>query len=66
MPNGDGVFLLKYVKSNFPKIPHICLISGYTEVSVGEAKKLGAIDLIAKPPDLDQLIAMVKDHCECN
>lgn len=66
MPHGDGVYLLKYVKENFPDIPHIVLISGFAEITVKEVKELGGVDLLSKPQDIDLLIEMIKSHCQCN
>jgi DNA-binding NtrC family response regulator len=65
MPKGDGVTLLKYVKKHYPDLPHIVLISGFAEVNAEEVKKMGAIDLMLKPPNIDDLVEMIKKYCEC-
>lgn len=66
MPKGDGVFLLNYVKDHNPDVPHVLLFSGFSEVTAAEAKKLGAIDLISKPPNINEIIYMIKKHCNCS
>lgn len=65
MPRGDGITLLKDIKVLYPDIPHVVLISGFSEVSTDEVKKLGAIDLMLKPPNIDQLVEMIISYCEC-
>ena len=62
MPNGDGLYLLKYVTQNFPKIKMI-ILSGFSEVTEAEVIKLGAIVYLHKPNDVDTLIELVKSHC---
>lgn len=66
MPKGDGVTLLKEIKKRYPDIPQVVLISGFTEVSSDEVKQLGALELMLKPPNIDQLIELIKKHCDCN
>lgn len=65
MPKGDGVFLLKHVKENYPHLPHVLLFSGFAEINAEQVKQLGGIDLISKPPNIDQLIDMIKLYCKC-
>lgn len=66
MPNGDGISLLNYVKLHYPNIPHITLFSGQSDYSPEDVKKLGAIDLISKPLDIDALVVMIKTYCNSN
>lgn len=66
MPKGDGVTLLKYVKQHYPDLPQVVLISGFSEVNAEEVKKMGAIDLLLKPPSIDALIEMIKKYCNCD
>lgn len=65
MPMADGIFLLKYVKKNFPELPHMVLISGYSEFSADQVKKMGGLDLISKPPNINDLVVMIKKYCNC-
>lgn len=66
MPEGDGVSLLNYVKKYYQSIPHVVLVSGYSEITAAEVKDLGGIDLISKPPDINNLVLMIKKHCNCS
>lgn len=65
MPKGDGVTLLKEIKKRYPDIPQVVLISGFAEVSADEVKQLGAVDLMLKPPNIDKLIELIKQYCNC-
>jgi DNA-binding NtrC family response regulator len=65
MPKGDGVFLLNYVKEHYPHVPHILLYSGFAEITANEVKRLGGIDLISKPPNIDELASIIKKYCNC-
>jgi DNA-binding NtrC family response regulator len=60
MPDGDGLFLLEYVKKNKANIP-IVMLSGFAESSEDELKEKGAIALISKPTNIDQLIDFVRN-----
>lgn len=64
MPDGDGLFLLDYVKKNKANIP-ILMLSGFAESSEGELKEKGAIALISKPTNIDQLIDFVRNRINC-
>ena len=55
MPEGDGKTLLEEVRKINSNEPPLLLISGYTEITPGEAKELGAIDMLAKPIDFQLL-----------
>jgi DNA-binding NtrC family response regulator len=61
MPNGDGIFLLKHIKSVSPQIP-VILLSGFTEKTEAELLSLGALALVGKPTDIDKLIEFVKQN----
>ena len=54
MPNGSGIDLLKKLNT-LPKRPAVFLVSGYSEISLEDARKLGAKDLLNKPVDYDSL-----------
>lgn len=66
MPDGDGFSLLNHVKKNYPNIPHIVLVSGYSEITAEEVKASGGIDLISKPPNINDLVLLIKKHCNCS
>lgn len=65
MPRGDGVTLLKYVRDNFKVTPHIVLFSGFAEITQEEVRALGGLALVSKPPNLDELIELIKKTCNC-
>jgi len=56
MSNGDGVDLLKKIRSISMTNPKVILITGYTEYSRPELFESGADLIIAKPFDIDFLI----------
>jgi len=55
MPNGNGVELLTRISQMTKRKPMVFLVSGYSEISLEEARKLGARDLLNKPVDYDKL-----------
>jgi CheY-like chemotaxis protein len=55
MPNGSGIDLLLRINQMERRRPHVFLVSGYSEISLEEARGLGAIDLLNKPVDYDSL-----------
>jgi len=65
MRNGDGIFLLKFILENRSDNLPILLLSAYTEITREEIKKLGAIDLLQKPADIDIVIGIIKKYCNC-
>ncbi len=61
MPGIDGIEILKQLCSRFPTIPVIMLTASKTVSTVVEAMKLGAIDYLSKPFDVDELLALVEE-----
>ena len=60
MPEMDGLEALKAIKENRPEV-QVILLTGYATVEKGiEAMKLGAMDFIEKPADLQVLIQKIK------
>jgi DNA-binding NtrC family response regulator len=60
MPEVDGLQTLKIMKEKNPDI-QIILLTGHATVEKGiEAMKLGAMDLIEKPADLNTIIDRIK------
>jgi two-component system response regulator PilR (NtrC family) len=55
MPDGSGVDLLKRISAMQNPKPQVFLVSGYSEISLEEARMLGARDLLNKPVDYDKL-----------
>lgn len=59
MPGGDGIELLRNIMSQKGPKPLVHLISGFTDVTVPEALKLGAKSLISKPFHIDHVIQLL-------
>ncbi len=61
MPKVDGIEFLKKAKSLKPHIP-IIILSANSNVDLAiDAVKQGAFDYLAKPPNLNKLLSMVRD-----
>ena len=60
MPALDGFKALKLLKQKQPEIQIILLTGNVPERTQIEAKKLGALDVIEKPPDLKSLIQKIQ------
>lgn len=62
MEGADGLELLQEARKLYPHLPFL-LVTAYANVrSAVSALKLGAVDYLAKPIDLDELLAAVKDE----
>jgi DNA-binding NtrC family response regulator len=60
MPGMDGLQTLKEIKSKRPEL-QIILLTGYATIDKGvEAIKLGAMDVVEKPADLEVLARKIK------
>ena len=60
MPEMDGLEVLKAIKKKRPEL-QIILLTGYATVEKGvEAMKLGAMDFVEKPADLEALSQKIK------
>ncbi len=60
MPELEGTKALKAIKSRNREV-QVILLTGYvTPEQVVQAVKLGAMDIMEKPPDLDALIEKIK------
>jgi DNA-binding NtrC family response regulator len=61
MPGFDGLWLLQQARELKPDLPFL-LVTAYADVRDAVlALKLGAVDYLAKPVDLDELLAAVRD-----
>ena len=60
MPALDGFKALKLMKAKRPDVQIIVLTGNVPEEKRMEAKALGALDVIEKPPDLKDLIQKIK------
>ena len=61
MPEMDGFKALKLFKESRPDVPIILLTANVPEEKCIEAIKLGAMDVIEKPADLNLLTQKIKD-----
>ncbi len=60
MPGMDGLETLKAIKKKNPAL-QVILLTGHATVEKGiEAMKLGAMDFIEKPADLDKLTKIIR------
>jgi len=60
MPALDGFKALKLMKTKRPEVQIILLTGNVPDEKRIEAKALGALDVIEKPPDLNDLIQKIK------
>lgn len=61
MPGEDGIALLRRTREAHPALPFL-LVTAYADVrSAVEALRLGAVDYLEKPVDLDELLAAVEE-----
>jgi len=61
MPGTDGLSFLRQVRETIPDLPFL-LVTAFPEVQDAvKALKLGAVDYLEKPVDLDELAAAVMD-----
>jgi CheY-like chemotaxis protein len=60
MPALDGFKALKLMKTMQPEVQIILLTGNVPDEKRMEAKALGALDVIEKPPDLNDLIQKIK------
>jgi len=61
MPGASGIELLRSAREKHPELPFL-LVTAYADVrDAVTALKLGAVDYLAKPVDLDELLAAVRD-----
>jgi len=60
MPQKDGMEALKEIKSIDPKIPVIMITAHGTMESAVEAMKMGALDYISKPFDIEELKIQIR------
>jgi len=61
MPDGNGLDLLRKIKTDSPKVPVIMITAHTSTQDAIEAMKAGAVDYIAKPFNMEEL-AMIVDR----
>ncbi len=61
MPGIDGLATLKKIKEKYPEL-QVILLTGHGSIDKGvEAVKLGAMDFLEKPADLNSLLEKIKE-----
>jgi CheY-like chemotaxis protein len=60
MPGGNGIELLKWVRTECPPSLIFLIMTGYSDVSLADALSLGAHGLFAKPVDLEKIIGCAR------
>lgn len=58
MPEMNGLELLKAIKEIDDHIP-VLLISAFSEHSIDKARNMGALDILSKPIDIDQVAELI-------
>lgn len=64
MPAGDGFTLLKEIKKLKIDLPMVLLVTGFAEVTRSEVIAEGGLDLFSKPPDIDEIINIIKQSVQ--
>lgn len=66
MGGASGLDLLRQVRSKHPTLPFL-IVTAYADVrDAVHAMKMGAVDYLSKPVDLDELLAAVRDTLRIN
>ncbi len=65
MPGIDGLGILEKLKSHYPALPVIMLTASTAVKTAVQAMKIGAIDYLNKPFDVDELLSLVGETLEC-
>ena len=61
MPGMDGIETLKYLLEDQPDL-QVVLLSGQATVKTAvEASKLGAVDVLEKPADVETLVGLIRE-----
>jgi DNA-binding NtrC family response regulator len=61
MPGMDGIEALKHIKASYPLVEVIMLTGHATVETAIDGMKLGALDYLMKPCDMEVLMAKVQD-----
>ncbi len=60
MPEGSGEDLLRALK-DYSQPPPVILVSGDSQLTTEDARKIGAVDLLPKPIDLDVIFTYAQE-----
>jgi DNA-binding NtrC family response regulator len=61
MPEADGMELLGWIRKRDLKVPHVFLLTGFSDVTTEQAVEQGATALLQKPFDVRQLMQLVSN-----
>jgi sigma-B regulation protein RsbU (phosphoserine phosphatase) len=64
MPDGDGLFCLRYIRSHFPDMSPLMLTASENIANAVEAMRQGALDYVTKPFNPKQVAALVDKSVE--
>ncbi|MCF8110236.1 MAG: SpoIIE family protein phosphatase [Desulfobacteraceae bacterium] len=64
MPDGDGLYCLRYIRSHFPDMAPLMLTASENIANAVEAMKQGALDYVTKPFNPGQVAALVDKSVE--
>lgn len=64
MPGQNGIEVLDWLQSSLPEIPVIMMSAFDDTKDAVAAIKMGAVDYVSKPFDVDELIHLVQDTCK--
>jgi len=59
MPNGTGIDLLREINRMEGSKPLVFLVSAFTKLSPEDSHRMGAVDLLDKPVDFDELVQKI-------
>ena len=59
MPSGSGIDVVRTLHEVNPKLPVILMTGHHSTETAIEAMKLGAYDYVLKPPDMEELVALI-------
>ncbi|MFZ3231909.1 MAG: response regulator [Pseudobdellovibrio sp.] len=60
MPDGDGLTLLDQIRIHNSKVPIVIFVTGFTDISVENCLKRGALHVFPKPFNQKELMDSVK------
>lgn len=61
MPGVDGLACLETIRGKFPAMPVIMMTASNAVQSAVKAMKLGAVDYLSKPYDVDELLSLIEE-----
>ena len=61
MPGLDGIGILEQLSEKYPQLPVVMLTASTTVRTAVEAMKIGAVDYLSKPFDVDELLSLIEE-----